>query len=178
MSIFLFISMSMFMIMYMHIHEDFHVYVHDAHLYVLVSVSVHDYSHIHGHGHGYWYGHEYRHGHGHMYTHTWHWHGNGHGYQAWTYTPGMNILEERWLNGSAPDCKSVVLGSNPVPPQHTTNSVSPEVGSHLGWHGTVCWPLRGGRGTPYTQKNLKIYRKKKMNIPMLKMQPEHNIDCK
>jgi hypothetical protein len=40
--------------------------------------------------------------------------------------------EERWLNGSAPDCKSVVLGSNPAPPQHTANSVSPEVGSHLG----------------------------------------------
>ncbi len=39
--------------------------------------------------------------------------------------------EERWLNGSAPDCKSVVLGSNPAPPQHTENSVSPEVGSHL-----------------------------------------------
>jgi hypothetical protein len=35
--------------------------------------------------------------------------------------------EERWLNGSAPDCKS-----NPAPPQHTENSVSPEVGSHLG----------------------------------------------
>jgi hypothetical protein len=29
--------------------------------------------------------------------------------------------EERWLNGSAPDCKAVVLGSNPAPPQHTTN---------------------------------------------------------
>ncbi len=40
--------------------------------------------------------------------------------------------EERWLNGSAPDCKSVVLGSNPAPPQHKANSVSPEVGSHLG----------------------------------------------
>jgi hypothetical protein len=24
------------------------------------------------------------------------------------------------------------------------------VGSHLGWHRTVCWPLMGGRGTPYT----------------------------
>jgi hypothetical protein len=24
----------------------------------------------------------------------------------------------------------------------------------------VCWPLRGGRGTPYTQKPLKTYRKK------------------
>jgi hypothetical protein len=33
--------------------------------------------------------------------------------------------EERWLNGSAPDCKSVVLGSNPAPPQHTANSVIP-----------------------------------------------------
>jgi hypothetical protein len=32
----------------------------------------------------------------------------------------------------APDCKSVVLGSNPAPPQHTAYSVSPEVGSHLG----------------------------------------------
>ncbi len=63
--------------------------------------------------------------------------------------------EERWLNGSAPDCKSVVLGSNPAPPQHTANSVSPEVGSHLGWHSTVCWPLRGGRGT-YTEKRIKI----------------------
>ncbi len=40
--------------------------------------------------------------------------------------------QERWLNGSTPDCKSVVLGSNPAPPQHTANSVSPEVGSHLG----------------------------------------------
>jgi hypothetical protein len=40
--------------------------------------------------------------------------------------------EERWLNGGAPDCKSVVLGSNPAPPQHTANSVCPEVGSHLG----------------------------------------------
>jgi hypothetical protein len=63
--------------------------------------------------------------------------------------------EERWLNGSAPDCKSVVLGSNPAPPQHTANSVSPEVGNHLGWHSTVCWPLRGGRGT-YTEKRIKI----------------------
>ncbi len=62
----------------------------------------------------------------------------------------------------APDCKSVVLGSNPAPPQHTANSVSPEAGSHLGWHSTVCWPLRGGRGTHYTQKPLKIYRKKKL----------------
>ncbi len=62
--------------------------------------------------------------------------------------------EERWPNGSAPDCKTVVLGSNPAPPQHTANSVSPEVGSHLGWHSTVCWPLRGGRGT-YTQKPIK-----------------------
>jgi hypothetical protein len=34
------------------------------------------------------------------------------------------------------------------------------VGSHLGWHSTMCWPLRSGRGT-YTQKTLKIYRKKK-----------------
>ncbi len=52
--------------------------------------------------------------------------------------------EERWLGrrggsmgrrgGSmvAPGCKSVVLGSNPAPPQHMANSGSPEVGSHLG----------------------------------------------
>ncbi len=33
-------------------------------------------------------------------------------------------MEERWLNGSAPDCKSVVLGSNPAPPQHTANCQS------------------------------------------------------
>jgi hypothetical protein len=63
-------------------------------------------------------------------------------------------LEERWLNGSAPDCKSVVLGSNLAPPQHTANSVNPEVGSRLGLHSTVCWPLRGGRDTQYTQKTL------------------------
>jgi hypothetical protein len=42
------------------------------------------------------------------------------------------VFEERWLIGSAPDCKSVVLGSNPASPQHTANSVSPEAGSHLG----------------------------------------------
>jgi hypothetical protein len=54
-----------------------------------------------------------------------------------------------------------VLGSNPAPPQHTAKSVDPEVGSHLGLHSTVCWPLRGGRGTQYTQKTLKICRKKK-----------------
>jgi hypothetical protein len=41
-------------------------------------------------------------------------------------------LKEGWLNGSSPDCKSVVLGSNPAPPQYTANSVTPEVGSHLG----------------------------------------------
>jgi hypothetical protein len=45
---------------------------------------------------------------------------------------GGSMVEERWLNGSAPDCKSVVLGSNPAPPQHMTNSISPEVSSHLG----------------------------------------------
>jgi hypothetical protein len=51
---------------------------------------------------------------------------------------------------------AVVLGSNPSPPQHMANSVSPEVGSHLGWHSTMCWPLRGGRGIQYTQKPLKM----------------------
>jgi hypothetical protein len=40
------------------------------------------------------------------------------------------------------------------------NSANPEVGCHLGWYSTMCWPLRGGRGTQYTQKTLKIYRKK------------------
>ncbi len=52
--------------------------------------------------------------------------------------PRRALEEERWfnrggegLNGSAPDCKSVVLGSNPAPPQHTANSVSPEVDSNL-----------------------------------------------
>jgi hypothetical protein len=55
--------------------------------------------------------------------------------------------------GEVAQCKSVVLGSNPAPPQHTANSVSPEVGSHLGWHSSMCWPLRGGRFTQYTQKN-------------------------
>ncbi len=45
---------------------------------------------------------------------------------------GSMVKEERWLNDSAPDCKSVVLGSNPVALQHTANSVSLEVGSHQG----------------------------------------------
>jgi hypothetical protein len=77
--------------------------------------------------------------------------------------------EERWLNGSAPDCKSVVLGSNPAHPQHTANSVSPEVGRHLGWHSTVCWPLRGGRGT-YIQQPLKyIGKKEKRYLRMAKL---------
>jgi hypothetical protein len=38
---------------------------------------------------------------------------------------GGSMEEERWLNGRAPDCKSVVLGSNPAPPQYTANSVIP-----------------------------------------------------
>ncbi len=75
-----------------------------------------------------------------------------------------SFQEERWLNGSASDCKSVVLGSNPAPPQHMANSVSPEVGSHLGWHSTMCWPLRGGRGTQYTQKPLKNIKEKKIYL--------------
>jgi hypothetical protein len=45
---------------------------------------------------------------------------------------GVSMEEERWLNGSTPDCKSVVLGSNPAPRQHTANSISTEVDSHLG----------------------------------------------
>ncbi len=43
--------------------------------------------------------------------------------------------EKRWLNGSAPDCKSVVLGSNPAAPQHTaTLSFLRRVAT---WDGTV-----------------------------------------
>jgi hypothetical protein len=57
----------------------------------------------------------------------------------------LSAEEERWLSGGAPDCKSVVLGSNPAPPQHMANSVSPEVGSHLGKHSAMCWPLRWQR---------------------------------
>jgi hypothetical protein len=54
-------------------------------------------------------------------------------YVSWKERGGeVALWEESWLNSSAPDCKSVVLGSNPAPPQHTANSVSPEVGSHLG----------------------------------------------
>jgi hypothetical protein len=52
--------------------------------------------------------------------------------ESWLEGGEVAQKEERWLKGSAPDCKSVVLGSNPAPPQHTANSVSPEVGSHLG----------------------------------------------
>jgi hypothetical protein len=36
------------------------------------------------------------------------------------------------------------------------------VGSYLGWHSNMCWPLRGGRGTQCTQKPLKVYRKKNL----------------
>jgi hypothetical protein len=60
----------------------------------------------------------------------------------------------------SPDRKSVVLSSNPVYPQHMANSVSPEVDCHLGWHSTVCWPLRGARGTQYTQNPYKYIGKK------------------
>jgi hypothetical protein len=35
----------------------------------------------------------------------------------------------------------------------------------------VCWPLRGGRGTQYTQKFLKIYRKKKLSISTEREEP-------
>jgi hypothetical protein len=45
---------------------------------------------------------------------------------------GGSMEEERWLNGSTTDCKSVILGSNPAPLQYMANSISPEVGSHLG----------------------------------------------
>jgi hypothetical protein len=67
-------------------------------------------------------------------------------------------MEERWLNGSAPDCKSVVLGSNPAPPQYTANSVNPEVGSHLGLHstGSEGWQ----RYSVYTKNPKNIYEKK------------------
>ncbi len=52
--------------------------------------------------------------------------------ERWLKGGEVALWEERWLNGSAPDCKSVVLGSNPAPPQHTAKSVSPKVDSHLG----------------------------------------------
>jgi hypothetical protein len=44
----------------------------------------------------------------------------------------------------APDCKSVVLGSNPVPPRHTATSASPQVGRY--------------------KKSLNLYMKK--NVPV------------
>jgi hypothetical protein len=34
-------------------------------------------------------------------------------------------LGERWLNGSTPDCNTIVPDSNPAPSQPTANSVSP-----------------------------------------------------
>ncbi len=43
---------------------------------------------------------------------------------------GGSMEEERWLNGSTPDCKSVVLGSNPAPPS-TRQTLSV-----LGWVAT------------------------------------------
>jgi hypothetical protein len=79
--------------------------------------------------------------------------------QVCTYSNYMQLCIV--VLGSNP--ASVVLGSNPAPPQHTANSVSPEVSSHLGWHSTMCWPLRGCRGT-YTQKPTQIYRTKKLCI--------------
>ncbi len=51
--------------------------------------------------------------------------------ERWLNEGEVAQVEERWLKGSAPDCNSVVLGSNPAPPQHTANSVSPEVGDGL-----------------------------------------------
>jgi hypothetical protein len=64
--------------------------------------------------------------------------------------------EERWLNGSAPDCKSAVLGSKPAPPQQTANSVSPGMAQYriLASEGRQRYSI-------YTKKKLKIYRKKK-----------------
>jgi hypothetical protein len=35
------------------------------------------------------------------------------------------LQEERQLNGSPSDCKTVVPASNPAPPQRTANSFSP-----------------------------------------------------
>ncbi len=55
--------------------------------------------------------------------------------ERWLIGRRGGFREERWLNGSAPDCKSVVLGSNPAPPQHSANSASPEVGAT--WDDTV-----------------------------------------
>jgi hypothetical protein len=74
---------------------------------------------------------------------------------------GSMVEEERCLNGSAPDCKSV--GSNPAPPQHTANSVSPKVGSHLGITQYRVLASEGRQRYIYTKtsKTLKIYRKKR-----------------
>jgi hypothetical protein len=72
------------------------------------------------------------------------------------------LKEERWLlrrrggsqggevalrrrGTSTPECKSEVLGSNPAPPRHMANSVSPEVGCRLGWHSTMSTRTRAGQ---------------------------------
>ncbi len=57
------------------------------------------------------------------------------------------------------DCDTAVLGSDPVCPQPTANSVSPLVGCHLGWHNTGGCPLRGGNGTKIYIK-LNVYVEK------------------
>jgi hypothetical protein len=51
-------------------------------------------------------------------------------------------------------------GSNLATPQHMANYVSPKDVCHLGWHITVCWPLRGGRGKKTQKSSLNMYRKK------------------
>jgi hemolysin-activating ACP:hemolysin acyltransferase len=52
------------------------------------------------------------------------------------------------------------------------------VGSHLEWHSTVCWPLRGGRDTQYTQNPQKYIGKKKIIIIKRRTQGRNIYICK
>jgi hypothetical protein len=64
-----------------------------------------------------------------------------------SFTEGKNFFWEVWrLIGSTPDCCPAVLGSNPVSPQPTADSKSPDglpPGMALGWGLTS---VRGDRG--------------------------------
>jgi hypothetical protein len=68
-----------------------------------------------------------------------------------------------WRRGS----NSVVLGSDPAPPQHTTNSASPEVGCHPGMVEYHVLTSEGRQRHTINTKPLKIYIEKKyMDIRM------------
>ena len=60
---------------------------------------------------------------------------------------GGLILWMWWLNDSAPDCKSAVLGSNPasLQPAGTCQFLVGESQQGVGMI-TAGWPLKGGRG--------------------------------